>query len=82
MNRFGSVTLLVGTTLVTVASVLLLFGPMTLLAVGAFLMLVGAVATLTSYAGSDDRYRVACPDCGTDNWAERTQCRECGADLP
>jgi hypothetical protein len=81
MNRFASATFLVGATLVTAGGALLLFGPVALLAVGAFLIAVGVVASLASYLGSDDKYRAPCPECGTDNWAERTRCRECDAAL-
>jgi hypothetical protein len=81
MNRFASATFLLGTALVSVAAMLLAFGPMALLAVGAVLMVLGAGIGFTDYLGSDDRYRVSCPDCGTKNWAERTRCRDCGASL-
>ncbi|WP_135824382.1 hypothetical protein [Halorussus ruber] len=81
MHRFASATFLLGVALASVAAVLLAFGPMALLAVGAVLMVLGAAVGFTSYLGSDEKYRVSCPDCGTKNWAERTRCRDCGASL-
>ncbi|MFC4552624.1 MULTISPECIES: hypothetical protein [Halorussus] len=82
MSSLARSAFLVGVTLVVAASALAMFGVFGLFVLGAVLTVGGGVASAVEYLGSDDNYRVECPDCGADNWAERTRCRECDGRLP
>ena len=70
----------VGVALVLAGLAMTLYGVTGLFLVGGALLVFGAVASFTLPRESESG-AVECPDCAANNWADRGQCRECGADL-
>ncbi|UPW00634.1 hypothetical protein M0R88_00685 [Halorussus gelatinilyticus] len=72
--------MVVGATLVFAGLAMTLYGVTGLFAVGGALLVAGALASF-SLSPESESGGAECPECSTRNWADRAQCRECGADL-
>ncbi len=72
--------MLVEAALVLAGLAITFWGVTGLFAVGGALLLSGALASF-SWPRESESGGSQCPDCAANNWADRGQCRECGADL-
>jgi hypothetical protein len=79
-NSVGRSVTVVGATLVLGGLAITVAGVTGLFVAGGALLVVGAVASFTRSPESESG-SAECPECGANNWADRAQCRACGATL-